>query len=175
MLKPIIDSLAFNPTIFLANIVMFVILWNVMSVLFWKPILAHLAAREQSITGSYATVAETQREMEALRADYLARIAQVEAEARARIQAAIKEAQTERERLMAEARAQSDAAIREGVAAMEREKTEALQQLRDHMVGLAVVAAGKALGPAADPASLRRSIEESLHRSASGGADPSRN
>src|SRR5581483_6959814 len=90
---------------------------------------------EQSITGSYATVAETQREMEALRADYLARIAQVAAEARARIQAAIKEAQTERERLMAEARAQSDAAIREGVAAMEREKTEALQQLRDHMVG----------------------------------------
>lgn len=175
MLKPIMDSLAFNPQVFLLQVILFVALLLVMRVLFWNPILAHLAARNQHIADVGKTIQQTQHEMEALRTDYLARIAQIEAEARTHIQEAIKEAQTERERLMAEARAQAEAAIRQGVADMEREKTEALESLRERMVGLALNAAGKALGSGADSVALRRSVEEHIARGSGNGMDPARN
>jgi F-type H+-transporting ATPase subunit b len=107
--------------------------------------------------------------MEKLRADYIVRIAEVEAEARGHIQTAIKEAQSERERILAEARAQSEQTLQQGVADMEREKTEALVSLRESMVGMALTALQKTLGAAADPAVLRTSIESSIP------ASPARN
>lgn len=101
MLDPIVHSLGFNVNVFLMQVVLFVVLWILMSHLFWNPVLARLRQRDQDIANAYKAVSDTQHEMEALRADYLARISQVEAEARARIQAAIREAQAERERILA--------------------------------------------------------------------------
>ena len=43
---------------------------------------------------------------------------------------------------------------------MEREKAESLIALRGTMITLATDAAGKALGESADPASLRRAVEQ---------------
>jgi len=171
----IVNSLAFNWQVWLGQIALFIVLWNVMSILFWKPYLAHLQSRDQHITGAYASVEHTRQEMESLRNDYQTRIAQIENEARATIQAAIKAAQTERERILSEARATSDTTIREGVEAIEREKDQALADLRERMVGLAVNAASKALGPAADTATLQSSIEERIIRAAGNGASPARN
>ncbi len=171
----ILKSLAFNPQAFLLQLVLFVVVIVLMNALFWKPLLAHLAAREAHIAGIGKTIQEAQREMETLRADYLNRIAQVEAEARARIQNAIREAQTERERLMAESRTQAEAAIQQGVADMERERIEALESLRERMVALALQAAGKALGPAVDSVAMRRSIEDSIKRVTGDGANPALN
>jgi F-type H+-transporting ATPase subunit b len=155
----ILNSLNFDPQIFVIQIVLFIALWITMNHLFWKPMLKHLAGRDQSIKDAYKSVEDTRHEMERLRTDYQARIAQIEADARSRIQAAIREAQTERERLLAEARAQADAAIKQGAADMEREKNEALAALRDRMTQMALAAVGKALGSAAEPTTLRQSIE----------------
>lgn len=164
MLDPILKSLGFDTYVFVYQIVLFIALWIVMSALFWNPVLAHLRQRDQRIAEAHRTVDETRHEMEQLRADYMARLAQIESEARAHIQTAIKEAQTERERLLAEAREQAEAAIRKGIEDMERDRIEALESLRERMIGLAVTATGKALGPVADPALLRRTIEEKIAR-----------
>src|SRR5438552_2630580 len=128
-MESIIKSLGFSVPIFLAQIVLFLIVLVAMNTLYWKPVLSHLHARDKQIADAYKTRDEFQHEMEALRADYLARIGQIEAEARTHIQAAIKEAQTERERLIAESRAQSEAALRRGIADMERDKAESLETL----------------------------------------------
>jgi F-type H+-transporting ATPase subunit b len=158
-MESIIKSLSFDWRFFLAQIVLFIVLTIVLNQIFWKPLLAHLARRDQSIKDAYKTVDDTRHEMEALRADYQARIIKIEGEARVHIQQAIKEAQTERERILTEAREQAEATIRQGVEAMEREKAEALTDLRERMVGIAVAAVGKALGSTDDPAALRTSIE----------------
>jgi F-type H+-transporting ATPase subunit b len=158
----ILEQLQFSPTIWLAQIVVFIALWIALKFLLFDPILKHLDARDASIQAAYHTVEQTRREMEELRADYQSRITQVEAEARARIQAAIREAQAERERLIAEARAQADVTLRTGVAETERLKSEALTNLKSDLVGLAVSALGKTLGPAADTAALRRQIEQRI-------------
>ena len=166
---PILHNLGFSLPVFVFQIVLFILLWIVMSKIFWDPALAHLRARDQNIADVYNTVEATRHEMETLRSDYLARMAQVEAEARSHIQAAIKEAQTERERVLAEARGQSEAAIRQGIADMERDRVEALESLRSRIVNLAMLTTSKALGPSVDPNALRRSIEEHVAASASGG------
>ncbi len=169
MFGPIAESLKFNPTVFLIQLVLFLALLVVMNALVWKPVLAHLKARDERIADAYRQRDQLQHEMEQLRADYLTRIGQVEAEARGHIQKAIKEAQSERERILAEARAQSETMLQQGVADMERETAEALRSLRGEIVGLALGAADKELGSAADNSLLRRSIESRIP------TDPARN
>jgi F-type H+-transporting ATPase subunit b len=158
----IVKSLAFNPLIFLTQIVLFLLLWYALGTLFFKPTLGRLKQRDKDIADTYHTVQEMQHEMERLRADYIVRIAAVEAEARGHIQTAIKEAQSERERILAEARVQSEQTLQQGVTDMEREKAEALVSLRESMIGMALTALQKTLGGAADPVVLRASIESSI-------------
>lgn len=165
----IVKSLGFNVTIFFFQIILFLALWFLLGNLFFKPILGRLKQRDKDIADTYRTVQQMQHEMETLRADYLVRIAEVEAEARGRIQTAIKEAQTERERILAEARVLSEQTLHQGVADMEREKGEAMVSLRERMVTMALTALQKTLGVAADPTALRASIESSI------AANPARN
>lgn len=163
-MQGILHSLKFDPTIFVYQVVLFLALWGIMYVLFWKPMLKHLSDRDQSIVDAYKHVEETKHEMEALRADYQARITQVEAEARAKIQTAIKEAQAERERLVSEARAKTEAAIKQGAAELEREKNQTLLASHSQMIELAMSAIGKALGSAGTPAQLRGVVEDRLSK-----------
>jgi F-type H+-transporting ATPase subunit b len=146
----------------LINIIIFIVLLVVMNRVYWKPMLAHLKSRDKEITDAYSQRDRLQHEMEELRADYLARLAVIEAEARSHIQAAVKEAQTERERILAEARASSDTALKTGIANLEREMAQAIQSLHGSMVGLAADAAGKALGGSVDAALLRSTVEQRL-------------
>ena len=158
----VIHSLAFDWRVFLIQIVMLIALVFILNAILWKPYLTLFAARQQTIADAHTTRDRLQNDMEALRADYLARITQVENEARARISTAVKEAQTERERIVRETREQTEAAIQKGVADMEREKAESLIALRGTMIGLATDAAGKALGSSADPTALRRAVEQNF-------------
>src|SRR5260221_8754018 len=96
----ILQSLNFDPKIFLIQVVLFIALWITMNHLFWKPMLSHLGNRDQRIKDAYKRVEDTRHEMEQLRTDYQSHIAQIEADARARIQTAIREAQAERERVL---------------------------------------------------------------------------
>ena len=158
-MQAIQEALGFSPLVFVLEIVVFVFLLVFMNAFFWKPIMGHMAERDKAKADAYKKVDTTEKEMEALRADYLARITQIEAEARAHIQTAIKEAQTERERIIMEARAQSEATLKQGIADMQREKITSLQSLRERMVGIASDAASIALGSAGDKSALRQTIE----------------
>ena len=160
--QPILESLKLDWRYLVAQIVLFVLLTLVLNQVFWKPMLAHLANRDQDLKDAYDKVDKTRHDMENLRSDYQTRIVKIEADARSHIQQAIKEAQTQREQILAAARAQADAAIREGIETMEREKSEALISLRERMVGIALLAVDKAVGKAVDPISLRSSIEHRI-------------
>ena len=163
-MQPILDALRFDITAFLLQTALFIGLLVVMNAIFWKPMMAHLSARDREKADAYRKVETTEREMEALRADYMARITQIEAEARSHIQAAIKEAQVERERILTEARQHTENALKQGIAEMQSEKIQALQDLRGRLVEMASNAASGALGSASDKASLRQSIEARVIR-----------
>lgn len=160
----IVQSLGFDVPIFFAQVILFIVLWIVMSKLFWDPYLAHILGRDKGIKDAYHRVEATNAEMARLRDEYQARIAEIEADARARIQNAIKEAQHERERILAESRATSEAAIKQGIADMDAEKTQAMQEMQQRIVGMAMNAAGKALGNSANATTLRPAIEQRIAR-----------
>jgi F-type H+-transporting ATPase subunit b len=159
-MESIIKSLSFDWRYCLAQIVLFIVLCLVLNAVYWKPMLAHLAKRDKTIKDAYDSVESIRHDMETLRADYQARIIKIEGEARTHIQQAIKEAQTERERILTEARAQAEATLQQGVQAMESEKAEALTSLRERMIAIALGSVDKALGRAVDPNTLRKTIEQ---------------
>jgi len=172
MLDSISKSLRFDPQIFVFQLLMFLVLWQVMKAVYWKPVLARIQDRHDDIENAHTTVEETRHEIETLRNDYQQRILVVETEARAQIQAAIKEAQAERERILAQARTDADATLREGITRLEQEKEEGLLQLREQITSLALDVAGKALGNASDPIALRTLITDRVQKS---GGNPALN
>lgn len=169
LMADIAKSLAFDPKIFVIQFVLLLALLLAMNAIFWKPMLAHLKKRDSEIADAYSQRDRLQIEMEQLRADYIARLAQVEAEARNHIQKAIRDAQTERERLLADAREKSDAALKEGLANLEIETAEALRSMRGTMVSLASDAAAKALGSTVDTTLIRSAVEERMQLEAANG------
>ena len=158
-MQAITEALRFDLTTFLLQVALFIGLLVAMNAVFWKPVMAHLAGRDREKADAYRRVDETEREMERLRADYQVRITQIETEARSHIQAAIKTAQTERERILADARAQTDAILKQGIEDMQREKVQAFQDLRPRLIGIAANAANSALGSGGNEPALRRAIE----------------
>ena len=158
----ILDSLQISPLVMGMQILLFIILWVVMNQIFWKPMLQHLKDRDKEVSDAYKTVSDMQHEMETLRSDYQSRITQIEADARAKIQDAIKEGQTERERLLSEAKSQAEMTLKQGSALMQSEKVDAIGSLTSWMSGLAHNAVTKAIGNVADPDGLRRSLEASI-------------
>ncbi len=161
-MEQLLQSLRIEPAVMGMQMALFILLWISMNHLFWKPMLQHLRARDNEISGAYKTVSNMQHEMETLRSDYQARITQIEADARAKIQDAIKEAQAERERLLSEAKLQADTIVKQGAADMDREKTEAMGSLGGWMSDLAHSAVTKALGAVSDPAALKATINRNL-------------
>ena len=161
-MRDIIQSLKFDPIYFLANLVLFIVLLLAMNAVFWAPMLAHLRRRDQDVRDAYLKVEETERELETLRAEYSTRILKEESEARNYIQTSVKEAMTQREKLISEARSEADALIRRGTIEIENERVSSLDSMRDKMVNLASTVVSKAVGGALSPDQLRSSLEQKL-------------
>lgn len=65
-----LQALGFNPQVFIAQVVLFIVLVFVMKALLFDPLTGHMEKREQSVKDAYKTVESTRQEMERLRADY---------------------------------------------------------------------------------------------------------
>jgi F-type H+-transporting ATPase subunit b len=138
-----------------AQIIAFLLLIWVMQKYLFGPVNAVLEARQSDIQSTLDRIAADRQAMEQMRTDYERRIAGVEAEAREKIQAAIKEAQGMKDEIVGSARAESERIVTRGREEIEREKNKALAELRTHVADLAISAAGKVLG---------RAIDERAHR-----------
>src|SRR5690349_13905010 len=114
----------------------------------FQPVLSHLDQRSADVRATYDKLEADRHAMETARAEYERRLADIEAEARERIQAAVKEAQQLREQMLSDARGQGEALVRHAQEEIVREKQKALVELRTEVVELAVGAAGKILGRA---------------------------
>ena len=117
---------------------------------FWQPMLKHLDARRGRIRQAYSAVEETRNEMERLRAKYQTRLADIEAEARGRIQQTVRVAQAAREAMLAEARETAEKMTREGLEAIESEHDLARADMAETLNRVAAEALGRAQGAPAD-------------------------
>jgi F-type H+-transporting ATPase subunit b len=138
-----------RPAIISQILAFLILIWALKKYLF-GPIGTVLEARQSEVQSTLDRIAADRQAMEQARTDYEQRIASVEAEAREKIQAAIKEAQGMKDEIVGAARTEADRMITRGRAEIEREKTTALAELRTEVADLVVAAAGKVLGRAID-------------------------
>ncbi len=126
----------------------------------WPAVTKMLDERARQIKHNLDQAERQRREMEQLRADYEQRLANIEVEAREKIQAAVRDAQQARDDRLNEARAQAEQMIARGAEEVEREKEKALIEIRDKVADLATLAAGQIIGRTVDAQVHRQLIDE---------------
>jgi F-type H+-transporting ATPase subunit b len=151
-MRALTEPLNIDPLVLLMNGILFLVLLQVMSRLFWKPMMKHLESRKEEISKAYTTVDQTRREMDNLRSEYQGRLAAIEAEARGRIQETVLDAQHQREKMIADARAEAEITIKAGATAIEQEKVQTVISMREQLDDVAEQALARALGVPADAA-----------------------
>jgi F-type H+-transporting ATPase subunit b len=143
-----IGPLAINIPLIVTQIIGFLILLWFLNRYVFRPILGILAERQKNIQDVYDGLDRDRESMESTRRQYEERLAGIEAEAREKIQAAVKEAQDLRADLVADAQKQAESIVERGRNEIERERQKAFLEMRQQIVSLAVAAAGKVIGEA---------------------------
>ncbi len=162
----ILQSLNIDVRLIVVNMVGFLILVFAAKKMIFTPIGKVLEERATEITTGYDRLDASQREMETLKSDYEARLAAIEAEARDKIQNAIKEAQAARDQILADANAKSREIITRAEAEANREKEQAMISLRQQIVDIAMRTTTHVVGENLDPARHQKLVDEFIARDA---------
>lgn len=136
-----------NPALglFIISLLIFVIVFLILKKFAWKPILATLKEREDSITDSIATAERVKEEMAQMKAEH----EHVLAEAKAERSKILKEAKDAKEQIINEAKAQAQAEakkiIHDASIAIENQKMAALTDVKNQVGTLVIEVAEKVL------------------------------
>lgn len=136
----------------------------------FPPLLKIIDQRQADINESYERMDADRLRMENTRRQYEERLAGIEAEARERIQAAVKEAQALRDNLVSDAQAQAESILEQGRNESERERQRAFLEMRQQVVALAVAAAGKVVGESLDNARHTKLVDDFITSVGTNGA-----
>ena len=128
----------------------------------WRPLLAMLDERRARIEQGFQEIAQRQEELTRLQAEYGQRIAGIEVEARAKIQASITEGKRVSAEIQEQARAQGAALITKSKETVELELAKAKITLRDQMVALTTDAVERILHEKLDAEKDQRLVEAVL-------------
>ncbi|HTS00630.1 MAG TPA: F0F1 ATP synthase subunit B [Bacteroidota bacterium] len=154
--------LTINPGLILWTILTFVIVLVILRAAAWKPLLAALTAREESIRSSLKEAADARAEAARLLEENRAQLARAEQES----QQIIREGRDMGERLKAEllerANASSARMIAQAKEEIAREKDAALVRLRAEAGELVIAAAGKILDANLDTPKQRQLADAAI-------------
>lgn len=160
----IMEALEIVPKTILVTIVGFLLLFLLLKKFLWLPLAAFLDSRKDDIQQTYDKVDETRRNMESLKADYEQRLANIEAEARAQTQAAVKEAQAMRETILAEARQQADKILTDTRQTLVFDREQMMAQLKAQVVDITLLATEKLLSQKVDDAEDRKLVADFIEQ-----------
>ena len=157
---PLPGGIPLNVGVMISTIGIVLILFPVIKMFYIQPLATAINDRNGNLEKTFAEAEDLRNQMDKMRSDYERRLAETEADARAKIQAQIKEAQTLRQKLEADAVARADELIRRAEAEIAAERDRVLTQLRVETVNLALSAAEKLLGENMDTDRNRKLVEE---------------
>lgn len=141
-----LEQLGITIPLLLTQIIGFLLLLILLNRFAFKPVFGILDKRRDDIQATYDQLDRDRQAMETTRQEYERRLAGIEAEARERITAAVKEAQALRDNLVGDAQRQAETIIEQGRTESARERQKAFLEMRQQIVGLALSAAGKVVG-----------------------------
>lgn len=131
--------------LFFISLIIFIIVFLILKKFAWKPILATLKDREDSISDSIATAERVKEEMAQMKAEH----EHVLAEAKAERSQILKEAKEAKDKIISEAKAQAQAEakkiIQDASVAIENQKMAALTEVKNQLGTLVIDVAEKVL------------------------------
>ena len=140
----------------------------------WRPVFQLLDARRDRIAQEFRQIAQTKTQLETLQREYQARLAQIETEARAKIQDAINEGRRVAGEMQEQAREQAARTLAQTRISIQLEIDKAKLALRDGVAQLTLETTEKLLAQkldaAKDEALVLRFLDEA-ERSAAGRQD----
>ena len=156
----LLHQLGITPALLFTQIVGFLILIPILNRIMFKPIFGILDQRQADIKATYDQIEADRARMEETRRQYEQRLANIEAEAREKIQAAVQEAQGLRDNLVADARQQAETIVSQGRNDSERERQAAFLEMRGQIVAIAMAAASKVVGENLNDARQTKMVDD---------------
>ncbi|MCP4633743.1 MAG: F0F1 ATP synthase subunit B [candidate division Zixibacteria bacterium] len=142
----------------ITHIIAFIIAIWVLKKFAWKPLLGLLEERRQKIVDEFDSIEKQKDEVAKLTADYEAKLKEIEAEARKRLQEAVNEGQKIAAEMKDQARNEQKEIVAKAKQQIEAEVAAARTQLRNDMVEMAIEAASKAVSETMDEEKHRKLI-----------------
>ncbi|QSX09309.1 F0F1 ATP synthase subunit B [Alkalibacter rhizosphaerae] len=126
-----------------ANIVNFLILFFIIKHFFYNKIKTFMAERSAEVATEITEAEKQRQEAEAYRTEYLEKLQNIDSESRDIIRAATTKANEKRNEIVKQADQEADRIFERNQIEIQREKEKALEELKNDIVNLSVLAAEK--------------------------------
>jgi F-type H+-transporting ATPase subunit b len=130
-----------NTSEIVAQVISFLLLFFLLRIFAWKPLLKLLDERKAKIVSGFKTIEEAKQEMENLRAEYQSRLDGATAEVQAKIKEAVEEGKKLSEELKKAAYHDAQKIIDNARSDIKFELSKAKDELKDKIVELSISAA----------------------------------
>jgi F-type H+-transporting ATPase subunit b len=138
------------------------ILFFALSYMLFNPVREALERRKQKIAGELKNAADDKEAAHAMKEEYEARLHEVKKEAEAILEDARKRAKQREAEIITEAREEADRIVIRGSREVELEKKKALDDMKEQMISIASVMAGKVVAASIDITVQDALIDETL-------------
>lgn len=156
------DKLGINPGYLISQIVNFAILLILLRMVLYKPILNMLQERKERIQQDLEGAEAAKAEAERVQAEYQAKMDEARKEGQESIAQAVQQGEKFKEEILAKAREEAREIIAKGRAELEYERGQAMGEMREQVVDLALQAASKVVEESVDEQGHRRLIQDFL-------------
>ena len=145
------------------------ILYIILKKYFWEKIRKFMQDRQDAIQDAFDSAEAMNKRADEKMRNYSARIAGVEEEGREIIRDAKQQADAQAQEILAEARAQASEIITKAEKTIELEKAKAMEEMRQEIGTLALMAAEKIVGREIEDIGQEQIIDDVINQARSGG------
>jgi F-type H+-transporting ATPase subunit b len=128
------------------TIINFFVILAILTYFFYKPVIKFMDNRREEIGRNIADAEQARADANKLLGEYQAQLQAARQEAQQIVDKALKSGEESRQVLLAQSRDEAAALLENARKEIHRERDEALQTLRQEVVSLSIMAAGKILG-----------------------------
>jgi F-type H+-transporting ATPase subunit b len=153
--------LTLNGTL-IAQLLIFLVMLGVLYRFAWGPLLKILNERRERIQQGVEATERAKRELEEAERERQAKLEEARREAQAILDRIAKQGEDLRKELEAKAREQAEGLILRARAEIQQERAKAVEDLREQVADLAVMAAGRIIGESLDAKKHRELIERTI-------------
>ena len=157
-----------DPGLFIWTIFTFLLLLALLAKFAWKPLLAFLATREETIKTSLENAQTAKKELERLQQESAQIIRKAHGEAESIVSRSWSDAEKVREEMKQKAKSEADAIVKESQRQIELETGRALRQIRSEVADLSIAIASKVIQRNVSKEDNNRLIEDTLKQMESG-------